>query len=53
MARRQTPWNENLPPRAGADVNAKDKSGRTALSIARAAHDDETVAILLAAGAKD
>ena len=39
--------------RAGDDVNAKDKSGRTALSIARAAHDDETVAILLAAGAKD
>jgi len=39
--------------RAGADVNAKDKSGRTPLSIARAHHDDETVAILLAAGAKE
>jgi ankyrin repeat protein len=38
--------------RAGADVNAKDSFGRTALSIARAAHDDETVAILLQAGAK-
>jgi hypothetical protein len=39
--------------RAGADVNAKDRSGHTALSIARANHDDETVAILLQAGAKE
>jgi ankyrin repeat protein len=39
--------------RAGADVNAKDETGSTALSIARANHDDETVAILLQAGAKD
>jgi hypothetical protein len=39
--------------RAGADVNAKDRNGRTALSIARANHDDETVAILLQAGAKE
>jgi hypothetical protein len=39
--------------RAGADVNAKDRSDRTALSIAQAAHDDETVAILLQAGAKE
>ena len=38
---------------AGADVNAKDETGSTALSIARAHHDDETVAILLAAGAKE
>jgi uncharacterized protein len=38
---------------ASADVNAKDKAGHTALSIARANRDDETVAILLQAGAKD
>ena len=39
--------------RAGADVNGRDNFRRTALSIARAAHDDETAAILLEAGARE
>lgn len=38
---------------AGADVNAKDKEGNTALRIARDWEEEETIALLLKAGAKD
>ncbi|MBQ7606699.1 MAG: ankyrin repeat domain-containing protein, partial [Desulfovibrionaceae bacterium] len=36
---------------AGADINAKDKSGRTALHLAPGSHDAELAKILLSAGA--
>lgn len=38
---------------AGADVNAKGNNGETALSIARGEHDDEIIALLREAGARD
>ena len=37
---------------AGADVNAKDKYGETALTLAKEKNNSEIINLLLAAGAK-